>query len=116
MMQQQPSCNRAQRSGQALCRMSLDVGHFKRINGVFGRAAGDVVLGEMALHIKAQLRTSDVIARYRGGEFAVLLTQTEISPGPAIAERIRQTVANVRFAIAGGTDLAVTQSLVAAML
>jgi diguanylate cyclase (GGDEF)-like protein len=108
--------DRALRSGQALCCMMLDVDHFKRINDAFGHAAGDVVLREMTLHIKAQLRTSDVMARYGGEEFAVLLTQTEISPALAIAERIRQTVADARFAIAGGTNLAVTLSLGLAML
>ena len=108
--------NRALRSGQPLCCMMLDVDHFKRINDVFGHAAGDAVLREMTLHIKAQLRTSDVMARYGGEEFAVLLTQTEIGPALAIAERIRQTVADVRFAISGGTALAVTLSLGVAIL
>jgi diguanylate cyclase (GGDEF)-like protein len=108
--------NRALRSGQPLCCMMLDVDHFKRINDVFGHAAGDAVLREMTLHIKAQLRTSDVMARYGGEEFALLLTQTEISPALVIAERIRQTVADAHFVIAGGTNLAVTLSLGAAML
>lgn len=108
--------NRALRSGQPLCCMMLDVDHFKRINDVFGHAAGDVVLREMTLHIKAQLRTSDVMARYGGEEFAVLLTQTEIGAALAIAERIRQTVADARFVIAGGTSLAVTLSLGVAIL
>lgn len=108
--------NRALRSGQPLCCMMLDVDHFKRINDVFGHAAGDAVLREMTLHIKAQLRTSDVMARYGGEEFAVLLTQTEIGAALAIAERIRQTVADARFVIAGGTSLAVTLSLGVTML
>ncbi len=108
--------NRSLRSGQALCCMMLDVDHFKRINDVFGHAAGDAVLREMTLHIKAQLRTSDVMARYGGEEFAVLLTQTEIGAALVIAERIRQAVADARFVVAGGTSLAVTLSLGAAML
>ncbi|MBE0620008.1 MAG: sensor domain-containing diguanylate cyclase [Burkholderiales bacterium] len=108
--------DRSLRSGQALCCMMLDVDHFKRINDVFGHAAGDMVLREMTLRIKAQLRTSDVMARYGGEEFAVLLTQTGIEAALAIAERIRQTVADARFIIAGGTGLAVTMSLGVAML
>jgi len=108
--------NRALRSGQPLCCMMLDVDHFKRINDVFGHAAGDAVLREMTLHIRAQLRTSDVMARHGGEEFAVLLTQTEIGAALAIAERIRQTVADARFIIAGGTTLAVTLSLGLAVL
>jgi two-component system, cell cycle response regulator len=108
--------DRALRSGQPLCCMVLDVDHFKRINDVFGHAAGDAVLREMTLHIKAQLRTSDVMARYGGEEFAVLLTQTGIGASLAIAERIRQTVADARLVIAGGTRLAVTLSLGVAIL
>jgi diguanylate cyclase (GGDEF)-like protein len=108
--------DRAQRNGQPLACMMLDVDYFKQINDGFGHAAGDVVLREMTRHIKAQLRASDVMARYGGEEFAVLLTQTELNAALAIAERIRQTVADARFAAAGGTELAVTVSAGLAML
>jgi diguanylate cyclase (GGDEF)-like protein len=108
--------DRALRSGQPLACMMLDVDHFKHINDGFGHAAGDVVLRDMTQHIKAQLRTSDVMARYGGEEFAVLLTQTEIGAALAIAERIRQKVADARFAAAGGTVLAATLSVGVAML
>ena len=108
--------DRALRNGQPLCCMMLDVDHFKQINDGFGHAAGDVVLREMTRHIKAQLRTSDVMARYGGEEFAVLLTQTEIGAALAIAERIRQQVADARFAAAGGTVLTATLSLGVATL
>jgi diguanylate cyclase (GGDEF)-like protein len=96
--------------------MMLDVDHFKGINDRFGHAAGDLVLREMTLHIKGQLRASDVMARYGGEEFAVLLMQTEISLALVIAERIRQKVADARMAVAGGTALAVTVSLGVAVL
>ena len=108
--------NRSLRSGQALACMMLDVDHFKRVNDVFGHAAGDAVLREITLRIKTQLRASDVMARYGGEEFAVLLTQTEIGAALTLAERIRQTVADARFVIAGGKSLAVTLSLGVAML
>jgi len=108
--------DRALRSGQPLACMMLDVDHFKQINDGFGHAAGDVVLREMTRHIKAQLRASDVMARYGGEEFAVLLTQTEIGAALAIAERIRQKVADARYAAAGGTTLAATLSIGVATL
>jgi len=108
--------DRALRSGQPLACMMLDVDHFKQINDGFGHAAGDVVLREMTRHIKAQLRTSDVMARYGGEEFAVLLTQTEIGAALAIAERIRQKVADARYVAAGGTTLAATLSIGVATL
>jgi two-component system cell cycle response regulator len=108
--------DRALRNGQPLCCMMLDVDYFKQINDGFGHAAGDVVLREMTQHIKAQLRASDVMARYGGEEFAVLLTQTDIGAALAIAERIRQKVADARYAAAGGTLLAATLSVGVAML
>ncbi len=108
--------DRALRNGQPLCCMMLDVDYFKQINDGFGHAAGDVVLREMTQHIKAQLRTSDVMARYGGEEFSVLLTQTDLGAALAIAERIRQKVADARFAAAGGTLLAATLSVGVAML
>jgi diguanylate cyclase (GGDEF)-like protein len=108
--------DRSLRNGQPLCCMMLDVDHFKGINDRFGHAAGDLVLREMTLHIKGQLRASDVMARYGGEEFAVLLMQTEISLALVIAERIRQKVADARMAVAGGTALAVTVSLGVAVL
>ena len=108
--------DRALRNGQPLACMMLDVDYFKQINDGFGHAAGDVVLREMTQHIKAQLRASDVMARYGGEEFAVLLTQTEIGAALTIAERIRQKVADARFAAAGGTELAVTLSVGVALL
>ena len=108
--------DRALRTGQPLTCMMLDVDHFKQINDGFGHAAGDVVLREMTQLIKAQLRTSDVMARYGGEEFAVLLTQTETGAAHTIAERIRQKVADARFAADGGTMLAATLSVGVAML
>ena len=102
--------DRALRNGQPLACMMLDVDHFKQINDGFGHAAGDVVLREMTKHIKSLLRASDVMARYGGEEFAVLLTQTDMAAALAIAERIRQKVADARFAAAGGTVLAATLS------
>ena len=108
--------DRALRNGQPLCCMMLDVDYFKQINDGFGHAAGDVVLREMTQQIKGQLRASDVMARYGGEEFAVLLTQTDLGAGLAIAERIRQKVADARYAAAGGTMLAATLSVGLAML
>jgi diguanylate cyclase (GGDEF)-like protein len=112
----QEEVDRARRANQALGCMVLDVDHFKQINDVFGHAAGDAVLREMTQKIRMQLRTSDVMARYGGEEFVVLLTQTEMEAAHAIAERIRQTVADARFVIADGTGLAVTLSMGVAML
>jgi diguanylate cyclase (GGDEF)-like protein/PAS domain S-box-containing protein len=64
---------RSQRTGLGLAVMFLDVDHFKRINDVYGHAAGDAVLKEFALRLKEALRSTDAVARLAGDEFVVVL-------------------------------------------
>jgi diguanylate cyclase (GGDEF)-like protein len=93
----QEEVNRAQRQGYPLSCLFLDVDHFKRINDNYGHQAGDCVLREVAWRIKAQLRFVDVLGRYGGEEFAVLLVQTDKSNAAIIAERIRHSIAEQAF-------------------
>lgn len=93
---------RVQRHGQPLSCMFLDVDHFKRINDTQGHQAGDKVLQQVARLIGKQLRHSDILSRYGGEEFVVLLPNTPQEVGSEIAERIRQSVAVHGFDIGGG--------------
>lgn len=83
----------AQRSGQPLVCLLLDVDHFKRINDNHGHPAGDAVLREVGQLIRAQLRGNDVVARYGGEEFVLLLPDTPLDGGVETAERIRTAIA-----------------------
>jgi diguanylate cyclase len=67
----------------------LDLDHFKRINDVYGHAAGDRVLQTFAAVARACLRDGDVIARYGGEEFVLLLPNTEADQFTACCERLR---------------------------
>lgn len=93
---------RVQRHQQPLSCMFLDVDHFKRINDTQGHQAGDRVLQQVAKLIGKQLRHSDILSRYGGEEFVVLLPNTPQEIGNEIAERIRQSVAVHQFEIGGG--------------
>ncbi len=79
---------RAERTGQPFCFALLDVVGLKRVNDSLGHGTGDRVLQEVAQHLRDSVRASDVVCRYGGDEFAVLLAQTR----PAEAARALQRV------------------------
>jgi len=83
---------RSRRYGEPLSVMLIDIDHFKHINDTHGHHAGDRVLCEMASLCAGQIRTSDVLARIGGEEFAVLLPNTVVEDGRKLAERLRTRV------------------------
>jgi diguanylate cyclase (GGDEF)-like protein len=72
--------------------LMVDIDFFKQINDTHGHLAGDEVLKEIAIRCKKCLRSGDIICRYGGEEFLILLTDTKSGELSAIAERIRQAV------------------------
>lgn len=106
---------RAQRYGSPLSAVMIDLDHFKDINDTFGHSAGDHVLREVARALSAALRKSDLIGRYGGEEFCVLLPEIDLEEGRAAAERLRQEVFNLQIPTLKGTA-AVTASLGVAAL
>lgn len=71
----------------------LDIDHFKRINDLYGHAAGDTALRTCAEVCQQQLRASDIIARVGGEEFAFMLDDVSLEEAAAVMERIRRAVA-----------------------
>ena len=71
----------------------MDVDHFKRVNDTYGHAAGDEVLRTVAEICKGNARGSDIIGRYGGEEFVILMKDTPLPGAVSAAERIRQAVA-----------------------
>lgn len=80
----------AQRNDNALSAIFLDIDHFKSINDDFGHACGDMVLSVTAKLIKECVRDSDLVFRYGGEEFVLLLSNTDTSGAQLLAERIRK--------------------------
>jgi diguanylate cyclase (GGDEF)-like protein/PAS domain S-box-containing protein len=74
----------------------FDVDDFKQANDSFGHAMGDTILAQIAQAAAAQVRDVDVLARYGGDEFIILLPQTGAQQAFLIAERIRESVASTR--------------------
>jgi two-component system cell cycle response regulator len=79
----------AQRHGRPFSCLLLDIDHFKRVNDTYGHAAGDEVLCEVARRICDSARITDVVGRYGGEEFVVLLSETLGDAAVIAADRIR---------------------------
>ncbi len=91
---------RAQRYGDTLSLIMIDLDHFKDVNDRHGHPAGDVVLREAAQLIRASIRDPDICARYGGEEFAVILPKTHMTGALAVAERIWKELGNKEYAVA----------------
>ncbi len=85
----------ARRQGGALCVLMLDIDHFKDFNDAFGHAAGDGALRTVAGALRWILRRGDYAARYGGEEFVLILPDTDLQVGSAIAERLRALIAGL---------------------
>ncbi|MFA5982456.1 MAG: GGDEF domain-containing protein [Methylococcaceae bacterium] len=100
----------ATRNNGALSVVFLDIDHFKNINDSFGHSCGDVTLASVASWVKDSLRESDLIFRYGGEEFVLLLNNTDLDGAKLLAERIRSTI-ECHTLMYGMETLKVTASL-----
>ncbi len=91
----------------------IDIDFFKRINDTLGHLAGDDILREVAIVIRENVRTSDIVARYGGEEFVVLVPQADESVITRLSERIRGAVGTSVFGV-DGRRVSVTISVGAA--
>ena len=89
---------RARRSGLAVAVLCLDLDNFKAINDSLGHAVGDDLLVEVARRLRAGARETDVVARYGGDEFVILLADMDVQAAPQLAstvvERLRTVLAD----------------------
>jgi len=102
---------RAGRYGRPLSVAFVDIDHFKQVNDTYGHAFGDIVLRGVAQTIAASLRASDVIGRYGGEEFMVVLAETTVDDASALAEKVRHLVGRQRFENPGHPPISVTISI-----
>ncbi len=101
---------RAARAGLPLSVVLLDLDHFKRVNDVYGHAAGDAVLQEAAKRMKNSMRGYDQVGRYGGEEFLIVAPGCSANDGLTLAERVRLCIGDKRIETPQGA-LDVTCSL-----
>lgn len=93
---------RSRRYKRPLSVLILDIDHFKSINDAHGHATGDAVLREMTRRVAQKLRKTDLMGRYGGDEFVVILSDTDRAGACDLAERLRTSVAEDLLATPSG--------------
>jgi two-component system, cell cycle response regulator len=89
--------DRVRRYGKPLSLVMYDIDFFKRVNDTFGHDVGDTVLQAVTGVVKENIRTVDVMARWGGEEFMVLMPQSNLAAARSTAEKLRQTIAQYSF-------------------
>jgi diguanylate cyclase (GGDEF)-like protein len=102
---------RANRYERPLSVAFVDIDHFKAVNDTYGHGAGDEVLRGVAGKLKENLRATDLIGRYGGEEFMLILTETEVEDGALLTEKLRMLIERTKFPVEGNPELAVTISI-----
>lgn len=98
-----------QRSGDHLCVLIIDLDHFKLINDTYGHDAGDRALQTVATALTQELGEKDLVSRWGGEEFVMLLPATSIDRGRSVAEKTRQNLESLNI-VTNGASLSVTAS------
>lgn len=93
---------RACRYGRSLSAIMLDIDHFKRVNDTFGHNVGDQILQGVAQSCRKVLRGVDVLGRYGGDEFIILLPENDRATAVQVAERLREKISHLQLNTAKG--------------
>ncbi len=102
--------DRAKRYQRPCSIVLVDLDHFKRVNDTHGHMAGDAVLREVAGVLRANVRTVDLVGRYGGEEFMIVMPETDADAAAATAEKLRRLVGSREVRLEDGHVLTVTLS------
>lgn len=101
---------RCTRHKKSVAVVFMDIDLFKNVNDAHGHLVGSSVLGEVAKLIRNNLRSADIVSRYGGDEYLVVLTETRLEEALAVAERLRNAVAGHAFGHRKGLSIRITVS------
>ncbi|MEX1173530.1 MAG: diguanylate cyclase, partial [Chloroflexota bacterium] len=102
---------RASRYDRPLSVAFVDIDQFKPVNDTYGHAFGDIVLRGVAQTLARNLRASDMIGRYGGEEFMLILTETDVEEAAVLTEKLRTLVQRQTYPLDGQPDVGVTISI-----
>jgi diguanylate cyclase (GGDEF)-like protein len=103
--------DRARRYKHPLALLMVDIDHFKRINDTYGHDAGDQAIVAVAGALSAGMRSIDLAARFGGEEFVLLMPEASLETAGGVAERLRETVSQLRIEVDGGLEISMTISV-----
>ncbi|MGA8849870.1 MAG: diguanylate cyclase [Dehalococcoidia bacterium] len=102
--------NRANRYKEDFSLSMLDIDHFKRVNDSYGHLTGDEVLEKIATLIRQNIRDTDIVGRYGGEEFVIVLPKTDLSSSWVVAERLRTIIEKAEMKDSAGNVFTITVS------
>jgi len=104
--------NLSHRHGQEFTMLVIDIDHFKSVNDTYGHSIGDEVLKSVSANIQCCIRATDMLFRYGGEEFVILLANSDCERSYVIADRILETVRDIDMSVKGKKlDLSVSIGL-----
>lgn len=102
--------DRSKRSGIPTSLIMMDIDHFKAVNDEHGHEVGNQALKHLASILQAEVRTTDIVCRYGGEEFAMIFPETHLNLAVKVADRIRRQIAGTAFEVDDG-ELNITVSM-----
>ena len=106
----QAEMDRSKRSGIPTSLVLVDLDHFKSVNDTYGHEVGNLSLKYMATILKNEVRTTDIVFRYGGEEFAIIFPETHLNLAVKVADRIREQIANSPISVNDG-EIKITASM-----
>ncbi len=106
----QAEMDRSKRSGIPTSLVLVDLDHFKSVNDTYGHEVGNLSLKYMATILKNEVRTTDIVFRYGGEEFAIIFPETHLNLAVKVADRIREQIANSPISVDDG-EIKITASM-----
>lgn len=103
--------DRVRRYNAPLALLLIDLDRFKSVNDTYGHLVGDNVLTEMGNLLQRAARSVDIVGRYGGEEFVLVLPETQVDGALIFAERIRERIANHKFSFGPGITNHITASI-----
>jgi len=102
--------DRSKRSGIPTSLVMVDIDHFKAVNDTHGHEIGNLALKHVAAILKGEVRTTDIVFRYGGEEFAMIFPETHLNFAVKVADRIREEIAQTPLSTKAG-EIELTASM-----